>query len=297
MSRAKIPAIIIGGYLGAGKTTLINAFLQDPGGLRATVLVNDFGAINIDADLIENAHGDTISLTNGCACCSIGDSLLEAALSVANVAIPPDLILVEASGVSHPRRIANTLMGVADLAPATCLTVVNGARVQRNARDKYIARLFAAQIASADFLSLNRFDQAGMLFLQETYRHLPQPVSISDLIAGRAHSGTQGAATQAPPETASDYQSITICVPNPVSPENLKAWLDGLPEGVERLKGFVLMDIGAGAVETRFLSYVQGLYDLTPANPEQSANPGSIVAIFHSATEAGIGVPEIGVPE
>ncbi|HHL21967.1 MAG TPA: GTP-binding protein, partial [Aliiroseovarius sp.] len=149
MSRSAIPAIVVGGYLGAGKTTLINAFLRDPGGVRATVLVNDFGAINIDAALIENARGDTIALTNGCACCSIGDNLLEAALAAVASTPAPDLLLVEASGVAHPGRIADTLSGVAALAPATCLSVVNGARLARNARDKFIARLFAAQIEGA----------------------------------------------------------------------------------------------------------------------------------------------------
>ena len=67
-----IPVTVIGGYLGAGKTTLLNRLLADPQGVRLAVVVNDFGSVNIDAALIANREGETISLTNGCVCCSIG---------------------------------------------------------------------------------------------------------------------------------------------------------------------------------------------------------------------------------
>ncbi|HHL20201.1 MAG TPA: GTP-binding protein [Aliiroseovarius sp.] len=293
MSRAPIPAIVVGGYLGAGKTTLINAFLRDPGGVRATVLVNDFGAINIDAGLIENARGDTIALTNGCACCSIGDNLLEAALAATGAAPAPDLLLVEASGVAHPGRIADTLSGVAALAPATCLSVVNGARLARNARDKFIARLFAAQIECADALSLNRFDDAASRFLRENFTRLPPTAAIGDLIAPGARPHRQGRASRTPPESTG-YRSQTLTVPSPVALETLERWLRDLPAGVERLKGVVAVDTGAGVVEPRLLSFSQGSYDLTPASPKQAAISGRIIAIIRRGAEAGMAAPEGG---
>ena len=293
MSRAPIPAIVVGGYLGAGKTTLINAFLRDPGGVRATVLVNDFGAINIDAGLIENARGDTIALTNGCACCSIGDNLLEAALAATGAAPAPDLLLVEASGVAHPGRIADTLSGVAALAPAICLSVVNGARLVRNARDKFIARLFAAQIECADALSLNRFDDAASRFLRENFTRLPPTAAIGDLIATGARPHRQGRAFRTPPESTG-YRSQTLTVPSPVALETLERWLRDLPAGVERLKGVVAVDTGAGVVEPRLLSFSQGSYDLTPASPKQAAISGRIIAIIRRGAEAGMAAPEGG---
>ncbi len=291
MSRSAIPTIVVGGYLGAGKTTLINAFLRDPGGVRATVLVNDFGAINIDAGLIENARGDTISLTNGCACCSIGDNLLEAALAATEAAPAPDLLLVEASGVAHPGRIADTLSGVGALAPATCLSVVNGARLARNARDKYVARLFAAQIESADFLSLNRFDDAATRFLYENFTPLPPTAGIGDLIATGARRYRRGRASRTPPESTG-YRSATLSVPSPIALETLKRWLRDLPAGVERLKGVVTVDTGRGLVEPLQLSFSQGEYELMRASPGQAAAGGSIVAIFRPGAEAGIMAPE-----
>ena len=73
-----IPVIIIGGFLGSGKTTLLNYILSQNHGIRAGVLVNDFGAINIDAKLVVGGEGDTVSLANGCVCCSIRDDLIPA---------------------------------------------------------------------------------------------------------------------------------------------------------------------------------------------------------------------------
>ena len=291
MSRARIPAIVVGGYLGAGKTTLINAFLRDPGGIRATVLVNDFGAINIDADLFENSRGDTIALTNGCACCAIGDNLLEAALAVTASPPAPDLLLVEASGVALPRRIADTLSGVAALAPAICLSVVNGARLVRNARDKFIGRLFAAQVETADFLSLNRFDQAAARFLHENLAPQPPSASIGELITVNRRSRREAADFEILPKNVG-LRTETIAIPSPVPLHTLHQWLRGLPAGVERIKGVVAVVSETGVVAPWFLSFSQGLYDLTPANPKLDVNSGTIIAIFRRGAEAALSAPE-----
>ena len=71
MAQAQVPVTVLTGYLGAGKTTLLNHLLTEAHGLRAAVLVNDFGEVNIDAALIAAHDGDTISLANGCMCCSL----------------------------------------------------------------------------------------------------------------------------------------------------------------------------------------------------------------------------------
>jgi len=78
MRHARLPLTVIGGYLGAGKTTLINRLLTEDHGLRLMVMVNDFGTINIDADLLESADKDTLRLTNGCVCCTMGGDLFMA---------------------------------------------------------------------------------------------------------------------------------------------------------------------------------------------------------------------------
>ena len=85
----RLPLTVIGGYLGAGKTTLLNRLLSEPHGQKIMVMVNDFGAINIDAALIERADGDTLSLTNGCVCCTMGNDLFMALGDALDRAVKP----------------------------------------------------------------------------------------------------------------------------------------------------------------------------------------------------------------
>ena len=102
----KIPVSIVAGFLGSGKTTLLNHILNGEHGRRIGVLVNDFGEINIDTQLISRVEGDTISLTNGCVCCSIRDDLVTAVKQLLQLDPGPDMIVIETSGVSDPKAAA-----------------------------------------------------------------------------------------------------------------------------------------------------------------------------------------------
>lgn len=104
-----LPIVTIGGFLGAGKTTLVNQVLSMGHGLRIVVFVNDFGAINIDHSLVETVEEDRISLKNGCVCCSLNDDLVASVADFARAVLPPDMILIEASGVADPRALDASL--------------------------------------------------------------------------------------------------------------------------------------------------------------------------------------------
>jgi G3E family GTPase len=103
------PVTVLTGFLGAGKTTLLNRILSSDHGLRVGVLVNDFGAINIDEKLIVGMDDSTISLANGCVCCEIDDDLIGAIDSLIGRDESPDYILLEASGIADPFGIAMTV--------------------------------------------------------------------------------------------------------------------------------------------------------------------------------------------
>ncbi|MET4023271.1 GTP-binding protein [Bradyrhizobium sp. S3.2.12] len=100
------PVTIIGGFLGSGKTTLVRRLLANPGGRRLGVLVNDFGAVNVDAELISEIRSDVVSLKNGCICCNISGDLAGGVRRLLASKSAPDHIIIETSGVSQPHRVA-----------------------------------------------------------------------------------------------------------------------------------------------------------------------------------------------
>lgn len=155
-----IPLVVVGGYLGAGKTTLLNRLLAHARGRRIAVLVNDFGEINIDAALIRTRSDDVIQLENGCICCSIGGRLADALLAIAARPERPDLLVIEASGVSDPQRIAQ--IGLLD--PAfrlnAVVVAVDVAGVTDALRDPLVGDMVRRQIAGASVLALTKADLA-----------------------------------------------------------------------------------------------------------------------------------------
>src|SRR4029077_18189906 len=127
---------VIGGFLGAGKTTLLNRLLRGSTGRRFAVLVNDFGTLDIDGSLVADHGGDTIALANGCLCCTIGDSLVTTLLALLD---PPELfddIVVEASGVADPGRVADLATLETRLARDGVIVVVDAALVRARGADR-----------------------------------------------------------------------------------------------------------------------------------------------------------------
>lgn len=104
------PVTIVGGFLGSGKTSLLNHILNKARDKRIAVLVNDFGEINVDAKLIVSIEGETVSLANGCICCTIRDDLLIEVEKLLATENPPEHIVIETSGVSKPLAVAETFM-------------------------------------------------------------------------------------------------------------------------------------------------------------------------------------------
>ncbi len=104
------PVTIVGGFLGSGKTSLLNHILTNTVNKRVAVLVNDFGSINVDAKLIVSVEGETVSMANGCICCSIRDDLLIEVENLLASEQPPEHIVIETSGVSKPLSVAETFI-------------------------------------------------------------------------------------------------------------------------------------------------------------------------------------------
>ena len=153
-----LPATVVGGWLGAGKTTLVNHLLRHAGGRRIAVLVNDFGEVSIDADLIEGADGGVLSLAGGCMCCSWGEDLFGTIARLRARPSAPELLLVETSGVAQPATVARLLRLAPGLDVEGVVVLVDAETVRERAADRYVGELVRQQLAEADLLLLNKLD-------------------------------------------------------------------------------------------------------------------------------------------
>jgi G3E family GTPase len=151
-----IPLTIITGFLGSGKTTLLNRILHTEHGLRVAVMVNDFEAVNIDSQLIVGVEGETVSLSNGCICCTIRGDLLKAVLELLRRADPPEYILVETSGVSDPLEVALTFRAINRIRLDSILTVMDAEQIL--SIDRRYAVLAMNQVGMADIVIVNKVD-------------------------------------------------------------------------------------------------------------------------------------------
>jgi G3E family GTPase len=160
-SRSATPVTILTGFLGAGKTTLLNRILNGEHGLRVAVLVNDFGSINVDANLVVGVEDEVMSLVNGCVCCSIRDDLIETIDALLARPEAPEYILLEASGVADPSGIALTFtdMKFRDRIRLDSIMCLVDAEQVFEAPEQMELKL--RQMAFSDMIILNKVDLVG----------------------------------------------------------------------------------------------------------------------------------------
>lgn len=254
---------VVAGFLGAGKTTLINHLLHQADGRRLGVMVNDFGALNIDEALVDERRDDLITLSNGCVCCSLQGELSSAIEAmIARRGERLDHLLIECSGVSDPERVVNVLRYPRIRARARLegvITLVDAA-LNYDSLSPALRHLVFSQIANGDLIVINKSDlvedediarlEQALLLPDSRYVRATQAALPADFVFWPSLPQTPSfryAHSQLLPATRIEglgLNTLSWQHPGAVNLTELRALLDDMPKQILRFKGVVLLSDG-----------------------------------------------------
>ncbi|MEV5385766.1 GTP-binding protein [Streptomyces sp. NPDC052721] len=265
-SPQQIPVVVLAGFLGSGKTTLLNHLLHRSGGSRIGAIVNDFGAIEIDAMAVAGALGDsTVSLGNGCLCCAVDASELD--LYLDRLAAPGtgiDVIVIEASGLAEPRELVRMVLASEHpgIVYGGLVQVVDAAEFD-DTREKHPE--IDRHLALADLVVVNKLDRTDDAErILEVVRSLTGRAAVVPASYGRIdpeflfdcrpsqerlgqlsfddlddHDADDHEADDHAGHLHTGYDSLSFTSGVPLEPRRLMRFLDSRPEGLYRIKGYV----------------------------------------------------------
>jgi G3E family GTPase len=312
-----VPVVLVAGFLGAGKTTFVNHVLAHAEGRRIAAVVNDFGAINIDAELITGAADGVVSLSNGCICCSLESDLLRTLAGLLRRDPRPELIVIETSGVADPTDVVRNLMDpvIWREAPLETVLCVVDATTPITMLDDALLR---SQIRAADVIALSKVDLADTgqrARVREAVRALRPAAVVVDAPHGEVPHALlfppdvdhvtaprePGLRELGPSRPAADrFETLSWSSERPVSLPRLQAAINRLAPKLARAKG--LFDTIKRPGKLMVLQFAGGRATLAPGGTLPAGMPrtrivfvaeigllsrAEIDSIMQGCTEAG----------
>lgn len=299
-----VPLTLLTGFLGAGKTTLVNRVLQGHAGERVAVLVNDFGALNIDRSLVRGEAEGVFSLENGCICCSLRDDLVGAVMRLLDRPEAPERVLLEASGIADPAPIAGTFLAPAFRHRLWLDGVVCVVDAERGLADPAHEALQLRQVGFSDLVVLNKADLAGaerVAALTARLRRefagarvfttshcaVPSSVLFSPIDAAREPRALPaGARALDPPAHGTRFASWSFATEAAFCADTLYELARELPPWLYRAKGVLRLAGRDGRADRRgVLQLVGRRVDITPERRWSPADGGSQLVFIGDAAQ------------
>jgi G3E family GTPase len=286
---------LLTGFLGSGKTTLVNRLLTQAHGRRLGVIVNEFGQLGIDGALIARSAGPVIELANGCVCCATRGDLFATLNEVMAGPQKLDGILIETSGLANPGPVIDDLEQYQLTQPIRFDSVVTVIDAENFDRNLDAAEAAFEQITLGDLLLVNKTDlvsveiggliEKGLRKLNPAARvlHCVECEVPLDTLLGverqaghEAPHGHSHAHDHDHHHTHSDFDSIVARCERPLDPVRFTAWLDGLPSTIFRVKGFVRL---AGSDDEVIVHVVGKRKSIEPASGPGRTEGATLVLI------------------
>jgi G3E family GTPase len=299
---ARLPVTIVTGFLGSGKTTLVNHILARQHGLKVAVMVNEIGDIAIDNALIVGAAPGMVELANGCICCSINNDLVDAIFRVLQRAPAVDCLIVETSGLADPLPIVLTFLRSEFRERVRLDAIVAVADAENFSLDLFDSKAAVNQLRYADVVLLNKCDRAGtelaaaveqsirrlsdgVRIVRTTRAQIPLPLILGAGLFraerypadhGRQHLNDDGHLI------ADGFETVSFESASAFSADRFQSFLETLPGNVFRAKGILRID---GSDAGHVFHLVGRRFTLDPAPPDQAG--GSRLVLIGRGLDAG----------